>query len=153
MLKACLNVHYSRLFAELTALAEGAGDPIEAFLKITYRVVALEFKVNPLFYRELNQYYPELQDEVAVRLKNEIISMSRFVKQGKENGLFVPDVREDVFWIAFQQLYRGITRDRVYEGLGLSGPELVKNTLIVYIRGICTVQGLQKLETYEQQYL
>lgn len=148
LLKTCLITHYSRFFTELSKIASDANDEMGAVIKIIDKSVELEFKINPQFYRDLNKYYPELQNEAISSQSKLLTSWGNIIDKGKKNGLFLPEINKDVFWITFQQLYSGITRENFYEDLGLSGQELIKNTVLVFIRGICTKQGLQKLELH-----
>jgi len=148
LLRTCLNKHYSRLTNEL--LEQDSDNEIETILNMTYRVVELEFDVNPRFYAELNIYYPKLQNE-AIATHNKVFEkLVDNIQQGKQSGLFLSEINPDVCLIACQQLYSGITREKIYSSLNLSVPELIKNTIMVYLRGMCTSSGLQKLEQYKQ---
>ena len=148
LLRACLSTHYSRLTDELLEL--DAGNEIEIILDLTYRIVHLEFEVNPRFYAELNTYYPKLQDEVIAAYGEVFGILANTVRQGKHNGLFLPEINPDICMIALQQLYGGITREKIYGHLNMAGPELIKNTISIYFRGMCTPLGLQKLQHYEK---
>ncbi len=150
LLKACLNTHYSRFFFELSELGESTDDEVTLFLKTIHRAIELEFEINPLFYRELNKYYPDLQNEVLGAQGRLPANLIDLIQRGKKSGLFLSNVNEQVFWIAFRQLYAGITREKLYGALSLSGSELMKHTVLLYIRGICTLSGLQKMRAYEQ---
>ena len=148
LLRTCLNTHYSRLNNELLELH--SDNEIETMLNIMDHVVQLEFEVNPRFYAELNTYYPNLQDEVGESHGEVLKKLADTIQQGVQSGLFLSEINPDVCLIACQQLYSGITRDKIYNSLNLSGPELTKNTVLVYLRGMCTHLGLQKLKQIEQ---
>ena len=148
LLQTCLTTHYSRLTNELLKL--DSNNEIETILNMTYRVVELEFDVNPRFYAELNTYYPKLQSEVIAIHSIIFEKLVNEIQQGKQNGLFLSEINPDVCLIAYQQLYSGITREKIYNSLNLSLPELIKNTILVYLRGMCTSSGLLILEQYEQ---
>lgn len=148
LLKTCLDTHYSRLTNELLAL--NTDNEIETILNMTYHIVALEFEVNPQFYAELNTYYPNLQSEVIATQSEVLEKFAENIQRGIRNGSFLPEINPDVCIIACQQLYSGITREKIYGSLRLSGPELIKNTIMIYLKGMCTPSGLQKLKQYEQ---
>lgn len=151
LLKSCLTMHYADFFKELSQLRVSGENELEVLLNIIHRTVALEFEVNPLFYAELNKYYPQLQTEVSQVQKKIFGDISNSIEEGKKNGIFLPEISQEVFWIAFVQLYAGITRDHLYNKLDLSGPELIQNTVLIYVRGICTLKGLLLLEHYNNQ--
>ena len=146
LLRNCLELHYSRFFHELQILGSQGENEVETFVIILDRVVSVEFQVNPKFYAELNKYYPGLQTEVGTKYNNLHGIFGKIIKQGKSNGLFLQTIDGEVSLITLQRLYHGITRELVYKDSGLSGPELVKNTVFLYLRGMCTPLGIQKLE-------
>lgn len=148
LLRACLRTHYSCLADELLEL--DTGNEIESVLNIMHRLVDLEFRVNPRFYAELNAYYPKLQDEVNATPNKVIEKLKENMQTGIQDGLFLADLNPNISLIAFQQLYTGITREKIYDPLKLQGPELIKNTILIYLRGMCTPLGLQKLQHYEK---
>ena len=148
LLQTCLTAHYSRLTNELLKI--DSDNEIETILNMTYRVVELEFDVNPRFYAELNTYYPKLQNEVIAIHSKTFEKFVDNIKQGIQSGLFRSEINPDVCLIACQQLYSGITREKIYNSFNLPGSELIKNTILVYLRGMCTSSGLLRLEQYEQ---
>ncbi|WP_299532739.1 TetR/AcrR family transcriptional regulator [Ulvibacterium sp.] len=150
LLRVCLNKHYQLLFDELLKISLNSKDAIESFSKVMHRIVALEFDVNPKFYAELNKYYPKLQDEIFEANDRMLSIFNDILQRGIQNGLFRQEVDPNVSWISFQRLYSGITRENVYGHLALSAPVLVKSTVFVFLRGMCTPTGVQKLEQYEQ---
>lgn len=149
LLKVCLQTHYSNFYKEVLKVDAESDNPIEAMLSTLNWVVKLEFKVNPKFYRELNQYYPQLQDEI-LRANSKIPDFFiANLKKGKQEGLFILDINEELIWITFQRLYRGITRDNIYAVLNVPTTTLLYNTVLVFLRGMCTTEGLQVLKKYE----
>ena len=148
LVRDCLNVHYLRLTNRL--LTRTTDNEIETILNMTYHIVEMEFEVNPQFYAELNTYYPKLQSEVIASQSKMFEKFSDSMQSGIQKGLFLPEINHNVCIIACQHLYGGITRDKLYSSLGLSGPELIQNTVMIYLKGMCTPAGLQKIKQYEQ---
>ncbi|NAS13288.1 TetR/AcrR family transcriptional regulator [Poritiphilus flavus] len=148
LVRSCLELHYSRFFAELQELAAKAGDEIESVINILNRIVKVEFEVNPRFYEDLNKFYPELQTEIGTAQNGMPDMMMDIIEKGKRNGLFLPDIEAEVCIIALQRLYQDITRAKIYADLALSGPQLVENSVLLYFRGMCTPLGVQKMQVY-----
>ena len=148
LLKLCLNLHYASLFTELSTIVSKSENEMEAFLRIIDRTVELEFAINPQFYRDLNKYYPDIQSSVMHMQSKSTINWNDIIERGKQNGLFRPEIDHNVFWLAFQHLYSAITRENIFVHLDLSEQQLIKNTVLVYLRGICTPHGSHALEEY-----
>ena len=152
LLRVCLNKHYQSLFNELLKISLNTHNAIAAFSKVMQRIVELEFEVNPKFYSELNKYYPKLQDEIFEANDRMLSLFTDIIQEGIKNGLFREEVDMNVSWISFQRLYSGITREKIYGHLDLPSPELVKGTVFVFLRGMCTPIGVQELEQYERSF-
>ncbi len=146
LLKACLEKHYGEMMVDLRLLGEAATDEVEALFGLLNRVSQLEFEINPKFYSDLNKFYPQLQDD----LKNTLRGIEQFfldtIESGKQQGFFVSTINNEVSFIAMQHLYSGITRGQIYRGLGLPNQKLIANTSMIYLRGMCSAKGLERLE-------
>lgn len=98
LLEKCLSVHYNKLFDQLYVETGTASNALEALLRLNDLVVELEFRTNPVFYQDLNYYYPLLQDKTGKRYgkKFQEILIGVF-NQGKANGYFRDEIQPEVF--------------------------------------------------------
>ncbi len=111
-----------------------------------------EFKVNNLFYHDLNYYYPDLAKRI------EESNSKKFGKQFIQvifRGIVEGDIQKEIHPRALLQslsvLYISIVRKGEFDRLEISGKSLFFSALLPYIRGICTEKGLQILEGYLEE--
>jgi len=143
LLEACLNVHYSGMDRKIKAIIEAEPNPVNFIWTLYAKSTALDFGVNHLFYHDLNHYYPELQDKVIVRnaeLTGEI--MTGALQRGINEGYFLSYLQPVVILQALSVLYTSVTRFDTYKNFNLTPADLVKHTIDIYLRGICTDKGL-----------
>ena len=109
--------------------------------------IKTDFGVNHIFYYDLNYYYPQLQDEVlkkyARRYHNEFAAL---VKDGIQSGLIKNDIVPELVLETLTTMYASITRTQQYKKFKLQPFIIFKNTIEIYLRGICTSKGLKELD-------
>lgn len=143
LLEACLTVHYSGIDQKIKDLVDAEPNPVDFICTIYAKSTALDFGANYLFYHDLNHYYPELQDKVITRntgLIGEL--MTGALQLGIDEGYFLPGLKPLVVLTALTVLYASVTRFDTYKNFNLAPGELVKHTIDIYLRGICTDKGL-----------
>jgi len=146
VLRHCLTRHYAGLSDQLVSLQNETNDPIVALVKLWHQAIELDFGVNHIFYHDLNHYYPELQDSVLQKFSKKTMSFlnhltANCIRKGYLRKEIVPVLIPEVISI----LYSSITRTGRFKQFGLSTRTLMQNTIVAYIRGICTEKGLKVL--------
>ncbi|MBD0851807.1 TetR/AcrR family transcriptional regulator [Maribacter arenosus] len=149
LLRLSLQLHYSRFFDHLVQLGTESKDALETLLKLIHHVLEMEFGINHRFYQDLNKYYPDMQDEIIKSGANELSFFTDVIDRGIREDLFLPEIQSELIWISLQRLYSGLTRDSIYD-TKYSEDTLLNNTVIVFIRGMCTSKGLALMAKYEQ---
>jgi len=143
LLEACLNVHYAGMDEEIKGIADAEPNPVNFICAVYAKSTALDFGANYLFYHDLNHYYPDLQDKVIVKNASFIGEMLTGALQlGVDDGYFLPYLQPLVVLQALTVLYTSVTRFDTYKNFNLTPAELVKHTIDIYLRGICTDKGL-----------
>ena len=119
------------------------------FFDVWQLAVETEYKVNKDFYEELNHYYPEVEKKVekAIGKKFEQFFLS-IVRKGIEQGCFRKEVPPEVALRSVLVLHRAAVRGEHFKKFRLSANELLLNTSVVYIRGLCTNKGVQALDNH-----
>ena len=104
----------------------------------------LDFGTNHGFYHDLNHYYPGLQEKVIKQYTSRAFKIiTGIIKQGIAEGYFLSYLQAPVVLEALTILYTSVTRLDTYKRFGLNSAELIKHTVDIYLRGICTGKGLQ----------
>lgn len=146
LLEACLLIHYGKMSERFKGFAELDKDPASLLFYIFFKGLEEDFNVAPVFYHDLNYYYPEIQDKVIAKY-HEIYDtlIINTLKDGMDHGFFRPELNVTIILEALRLLYRSITRTGQYDKYDLTPLELAANTLAVYLRGICTLKGIEIL--------
>ena len=143
LLEACLMVHYAGADLHIKELATAKPNPVELLWTVYARSTALDFGANHLFYHDLNLYYPDLQDKVIGRTTGMIAGiLIGTLQSGIDHGYFLPYLQPLVVLQATTVLYTSVTRFDTYKKFNLTPDQMVKHTIDIYLRGICTEKGL-----------
>ncbi len=119
------------------------------FFDVWQLAVETEYKVNKVFYDDLSYYYPELEKKVekAIGKKFEIFFLS-IIQRGIEEGSFRKDIPPEVALQSVLVLYRAAVRNERFKKFRLPANELLLYTTAVYIRGLCTGEGMHALDKH-----
>lgn len=147
LLEACLIIHYEKMSHEFRGFAEHSADPATLFFNIFLKGLEEDFKTAPVFYHDLNYYYPEIQDKILSKHQETFgLIISKAMNDGMEQGFFIRELNPVVVLETLGLLYRSLTRTGQYDKFELSPFDLASNTLVVYLRGICTAKGINVLD-------
>ena len=148
LLRACLADHYTYLFNQATATTEKYSNAATTLENMWKQAIDADFGVNRVFYYDLNYYYPALQDEIlrthGGKLEKVIFKL---IRKGISEGLFRKELNPQVVFQALMVLYRSLTRTGDFMNFRMSPQELARQTVQVYMRGICTAKGLKHLKS------
>ena len=116
---------------------------------ICFSMAYTYFNANPVFFHDVNYYFPALAEKMDVT-NNQILGneLTRIIKTGMKEGTIRPDIIPDVALKGIFVLHNAITREEAFRNLGFSVNILLLNTLNIFIKGICTNDGLRILDEY-----
>jgi AcrR family transcriptional regulator len=147
LLAHCLLLQYQRMSDDLMAMMKNNSNPVITLAGLWYQAIELDFGVNRIFYHDLNYYYPELQDKILKKnRKHWDAILLETLDHGKQAGFFRKDILPAIFLEAASILYSSITRTEHFKKYRITPQEIVRNTVEIYVRGICTVKGLKEME-------
>jgi AcrR family transcriptional regulator len=151
LLKQCLFFHYFELSERFTLYEKAFSNPVENILTFYNEVFKLDFGKSQAFYHDLNYYYPQLQDLLIEKFFSRgAIIIKNLIAEGIEGGYYLSGLKADVIFETFTLLYTNITRSSKLKELNYSPNVLMQNTLVAYIRGICTEKGLISFEDFQK---
>jgi len=152
LLEACLLVHYESMDNEVACKLHKETNPVEFICMIYAQSTALDFGANHLFYHDLNHYYPELQDKVIGKFFGELGHvLTEKMAEGIREGYFLPWLQPEIAFRAITVLYTSVTRSDTFAEFKLNPDDLVKHTIDIYLRGICTEKGLAIINKIKNQ--
>jgi AcrR family transcriptional regulator len=148
LLRECLSVHYSRLLKQTYLTGDQHPNPAKALENLWKNAFQIDFGVNRIFYHDLNHYYPELQDEILKKHGDKIeATIVKLIIEGIKNGYFLKDLQPRLIFEAMTVIYRSLTRSNDFRKFRIKPEDLVRQTVHVYLRGICTQKGLNELSS------
>ncbi len=151
LLKQCLFLHYTELAERFTLLEKTVSNPVESILLFFYEGFQLDFGTSHIFYHDLNFYYPQLQDLLVEKFfSKSMIKTKSIICEGIEEGFFRSELKADSVFETMIILYTNITRNCKLIELDYPPNVLMQNTLVAYIRGICTEKGLVLFDDFQK---
>lgn len=126
---------------------EESANVLELILKM-FRVTLSEYaKTNPKYFEDMHRYpkFKECFEEGKVKHMQNIKS---FLDQGKEQGIFRPDLNVELF-VKVQQLIEEKGLKELQEQYGMY--ETFKSTVLVSLRGISTEKGIQMIDDFMEE--
>ena len=148
LLEQALHLQYEQQYQMLQNLTSNQRS---LFLMLDLWIYAVNrvHDVNNIFYHDLHYYYPGLEQKIELEVGRKFgTQFQTLVKKGIAEGDFQADLNPDVAMEGIYILYNAITRTDLFDRYGVSLNEILKNTIVKYIRGICTSGGVVDLENY-----
>lgn len=148
LLDEVLQLHYDQQFHLVENLSADE-NVVLRFFDIWYLATERAYDVNDLFYKDLHYYYPELEkkNELAVGTKFGLL-LENLIRKGIGTGVFKEDILPKVAMEGIYILYNAIARTDLFKKFSASPYEILLNSMAIYIRGLCTLKGIQELEEY-----
>jgi AcrR family transcriptional regulator len=151
LLKECLIHHYASLLKDFLSRRELYPNAVAALDDIWKQAIETDFGVNKVFYHDLNYYYPALQDLIIRKYDDKIsTSVIKLIQWGMDEGYFRKDLQPEIIFETMKVLYSSLTRSDQFRKFRLDPRALAKQTIHIYIRGICTNRGLKELIKIEK---
>lgn len=152
LLEEVLYLHHGKQYEMLESFSPEENAAC-VFFNIWQKAIEIEYKINKEFYTDLHYYYPELEAQVnaAVGLKFEQYFLS-IIQRGVAQGVFRNDFLPEVALQSVLVLLSAAVRTGEYKKFRLSVADLHLNTIVIFIRGLCTEQGIKALEEHIQSF-
>ena len=140
--------YYNERSEKLQVKVQDCRNVMEIILAI-YRIKVEEFQqMNPNFYADLEKY-PQVLRFLDDENRKSRVKFLRFMERGVQEGFFRSDINYELSAHLFNAQGIYIMQHKLY--LQYSMEDIFKNLIFVTLRGICTEQGLNKLNTILKQ--
>ena len=124
---------------------------VALFCNIWYGAIEAELKVNQIFFRDLLHYYPELNERFAATTDRMFTKLfTRILQQGINEKLFREDIIPQVALDGMYVLYAAIVRQEHFKKIRITSLDLLTNTMLIYVRGLCTDSGRKEFNEHAQ---
>lgn len=148
LLEEVLQLLYNQQYQQVENLSADQ-NVVTLLFDIWYLAIEKAYDVNDIFYKDLHYYYPELERKNEIAIGNKFgQQFQNLIRKGINQGVFKEDILPEVAMEGIYVLYNAIARTELFKRFGVSPYEILLNTIALYIRGLCTLRGLQELEAY-----
>lgn len=148
LLEEVLALHYEQQYQLLENLSEEQ-NVVALLLDVWHTAVKRGYDVNNLFYNDLHYYYPELESKIETSVGRKFGGhFQKLIMKGIDEGVFRSDIHPGVVMEGIYVLYNSVTRTDLYSRYGVTPYVLTLNTIVNFIRGFCTTEGIAKLEMH-----
>lgn len=117
-------------------------DVVIEFYKLKIRRMSM---VVPTYYYDL-QKYPDILDWLNSQRSQRQSESTKFYEQGISEGLFRSDVNYDLISDVSNGVMDYVMEQQLYTRYPLT--EIFRNVVLLYIRGVCTVKGVEELQKH-----
>ncbi len=117
-------------------------DVVIEFYKLKIRRMSM---VVPTYYYDL-QKYPDILDWLNSQRSQRQSESTKFYEQGISEGLFRSDVNYDLISDVSNGVMDYVMEQQLYTRYPLT--EIFRNVVLLYIRGFCTVKGVEELQKH-----
>lgn len=116
---------------------------------IWYITIEAELKVNQIFFRDLLHYYPELNERYASTTDKVFTELFlRILQRGIDERLLKEDIISELALDGMFVLYAAVVRQEHFKKSGLNSLDLLFNTMLIYVRGLCTEKGMEEFNEH-----
>jgi len=148
LLEEALLLFYTQQFQ---ALEEIVADQkaIPVLLDIWYASFEREHQITNAFFRDLHHYYPEVETKIEKVIGKKFTKQNlSIIQKGIDEGVFQANILPGIVMEGIYVLYNAATRTDKFNKYDASPLELLLNTIVVHIRGFCTVKGIHEMEEH-----
>lgn len=145
LLFECVKTSFEHSEKELHESVENADNVMDILLRIYRLKMNLLRKTHPSFYCELEKY-PKILEYFEKQDGKRRAQQMDFIKRGIREGYFRNDVNYDLILDLFDVSNRYIISN--YNSLNYSMEQLSYNLVFVFLRGFCTLIGVEILDKF-----
>lgn len=153
LLRACLDIYNAKVKAENEQIIREADNVLEAMGHLHQKIVGRSYSVNPNFFNDIIHYYPGLLHESYERSGNfahrQLVDLAEW---GTEDGIFRPDMDIEVVGKTVLAMLKLLKDNDRFPVTQYSKERLTFGILVPYLRGLCTLKGLEVLHIQEELF-
>ena len=148
LLEQALYLYHDQQYGYLDSLSHDKNGAC-CFFDIWHYALETEYHVNHKFFEDLHHYYPELARKVETAIDEKFREkFLQIIQNGINDGSFQKDIKPMVVLDTVFLLHAGIVRTERFKEYHLSSFEIFLNTIVIYIRGLCSEEGMSHLQEH-----
>lgn len=150
LLEQAIIYKWGKSFQEtMELLSDSSHNVLESILKMCYSTSEVVIQMHMNFIAEMKKFYPKVYQNTFLKLKGEQMGFyERIMQRGIEEGLISKDVDPRITTYIIGDLNELMAKDMQYPYNLYTKKELFFYTVIKYIRGISTIEGIKIIDEY-----
>lgn len=149
LLEQILLLYEKNMNEMFVVLHKNTANVLESFLQIheAQNEVVVNLRIN--FFMELKKFYPQLYTFAVERMiKSHFTIINEGIKRGQQQGLFREDINLEIVAKLMLEMGHLADNSEVFPVRQYPRKELFKELYITYIRGLCTLKGIDIIDNY-----
>jgi len=148
LLEQALHLYHDQQYRYLDSLSLDKNGAC-CFFDVWHYALEVEYHVNYKFFEDLHHYYPELAKKVDTAIDQKFREkFLHIIQNGINDGSFQKNIIPMVVLDSVFLLHAGIVRTDKFKEYHLSSFNIFLNTIVIYIRGLCSEEGRRHLQEH-----
>ncbi|MCX2475373.1 TetR/AcrR family transcriptional regulator [Pedobacter sp. MC2016-05] len=119
------------------------------FFDAWHYALEIAYNINQKFFEDLHHYYPELTRKVETAIDQKFTEkFLNIIQNAITDGSFEKDIKPMVVLDTVFLLHATIVRTEKFKKYQLSSFDIFLNTMFIYIRGLCSEEGISMLQEH-----
>jgi len=149
LLQYCINSAMNDQRRINTEIIENTENIIEATFKFIKNSIDTLNAINPLFFFDIEKYYPNLWEQKIKENDNRNLNRSiELVNKGIQENVFRSDVNVEIVAKLILEQFKMLNNQELFPIDKFSRANVFENIVINFIRGIATKKGLLLIDKY-----
>lgn len=147
LVEACILDYMEKEANLIQKIRNESKDPLETFYNLSRRALESLKEVSPFVIFDLQKNHPEIWKKFVNHDFEWQYNMLIYnLKMGKQEGYYRPEINPEKVALVFLHQTEGMLRPRIFETSSMELIEAIKIRDEIFLRGICTSLGLERLE-------
>jgi len=150
LLNACIDYGMKEDEKVSKEIMKNSANIIEAFLTHIKKNIDTMNSISPLFMLDAMKFHSKVfknkMKEREMSAYNHIID---FIKTGKADGYFKPQINEDIVSKLIIEQFKIIGNDKLFPPNKSSKSEIFENIAVNFLRGIATINGVKIIDDFD----
>jgi len=149
LLMHCIDVGMKEQSSKNEELIRNSENIIEATFKFIKNSIETFNTINPLFFFDIEKYYPNLWKTKIIENDNQNLNRSiELLNQGIGEDLFRKDINVDIVAKLILEQFKMLSNHELFPNDKYSKVDVFENIVINFLRGIATKKGLLLIKKY-----
>jgi AcrR family transcriptional regulator len=152
LLEEVLLLSYAQQYQTIEKLSTDQ-NVVPLFMDIWYEAAQIKPKQSNRLFQDLHYYYPELEKKIETAIGKKFHQQfTHIIQKGIDEGVFLDTINPEVVMQGVYIFYNATARTEQFKQYAVSPYEVLLNTMFIYIRGLCTPNGIQEFEEHIQTF-